>query len=54
MNRGEWEFACGFCRKAFRSLNGKLRHLKVCKVVLPEDKRYLRLSLDPPRRAATL
>ena len=53
MTRGECEFACGFCRKAFRSLDGKLRHLKVCKVVLPGEKRSLPLLLDPTRRAAT-
>ncbi len=54
MTRDEWEYACGFCRKAFRSLNGKLRHLKVCKELLPDDKRSLPLTVDPPRRAATL
>ncbi len=54
MTRGEWEFACGFCRKAFRSLNGKLRHLKVCKGVLPDEKRHLPPPIDASRRVATL
>lgn len=46
MIRGAGKFACGFCHKAFRSLNGKLRHLKVCKGLLPDDKRHLLLPAD--------
>ena len=46
MIRGEGEFVCGFCHKAFRSLKGKLRHLKVCKGLLPDDRRYLPVPAD--------
>jgi hypothetical protein len=46
MIRGEREFACGFCHKAFRSLNGKLQHLKVCKGLLPDDRRHLPLPAE--------
>ncbi len=46
MTRDEGEFACGFCHKVFRSLSGKLRHLKVCKGLLPDDRRHLPLSAE--------
>ncbi len=46
MTRDEGEFACGFCHKVFRSLSGKVRHLKVCKGLLPDDRRHLPLPAE--------
>ena len=54
MNGGDWGYACGFCRKDFRSLNRKLRHLKSCKEVVPCGKGALSQSGDPRRRRVAL
>ena len=44
MNGGESGFSCGFCRKGFRSLDRKLRHLKACKQLIPAGKGHLPLA----------
>ena len=41
MNGGECGYSCAFCKKAFRSLDRKLRHLKSCKEICPSGKASL-------------